>query len=115
MIVSITRLRLRSPLKIPALLRHSGSIFDQLKSTDCVEVKTRGIWKNHYTMTQWKSYEDMRAFASSGAHKEAMKMSKALAKEILVLSMECDSPPAWKEAKWLLKNDGQIYRYQAHQ
>lgn len=115
MIVSITCLRLRSPLKIPTLIRLSRSIFKQLDSTDCMNVKTRGFWKNHYTITHWQSYEDMRAFMGSGAHREAMKMSKVIAEEIRVLSMECDSPPSWEEAKWLLKNDGQIYAYRLHE
>lgn len=111
MLISVTCLKLRSPFKIPLLIRYSATIFKQLESTNCLGVKTRGIWKNHYTMTQWESYEEMRDFAKSGAHKEAMKMSKTLAKEILVLSFEQDDAPSWKEVRKFLKEDGSIYRY----
>lgn len=115
MIISITCIRLRSPLKIPALIRLSRSIFEQLESTDCVRVKTRGFWKTHYTITYWDSYEDMRAFSGSGAHREAMKMSKKIAQEIRVLSIESDNAPSWEEVKWLLKNDGQVYAYRSYE
>lgn len=111
MLISVTCLKLRSPFRIPQLIRHSAGIFKQLESTNCLSVKTRGIWKNHYTMTYWDSYEDMRDFAKSGAHKEAMKMSKILAKEIQVLSFEQDDAPSWQDVRKFLKEDGSIYRY----
>ncbi|GAB5528191.1 MAG: hypothetical protein Roseis2KO_60630 [Roseivirga sp.] len=97
------------------MLRLSRSILRQLESTDCINVKTRGFWKKHYTMTYWERYEDMRAFTSSGAHREAMKMSRVIAEEICVLSMESDSSPSWEEVKWLLKNDGQVYAYRSYE
>ena len=35
--------------------------------------KKRGVWTKHYTMSLWKNEEEMKAFALSGAHLEAMK------------------------------------------
>lgn len=111
MIISITCLRLKSPLKILQLIRLSAKIFKQLETTNCKGVKTHGFWRNHYTMTKWDSYEDMRQFAMSGAHQGAMKLSKDLSKEILILSLEQDDLPSWKEMKYLLQQDGSVYRY----
>jgi hypothetical protein len=111
MLISITRLRLKSPLQIPRLIRLSSTILKQLETTGCKGVKTHGLWKNHYTMTEWESYEAMRDFATSGAHKEAMKMSKSLSEEILVLSLEQDTLPSWSEVKELLMQEGSVYRF----
>lgn len=111
MIISITCLKLKSPLKILQFIRLSGKIFKQLGTTNCKGVKTRGFWKNYYTITQWESYEDMRQFAMSGAHQGAMKLSKDLSEEMLILSIEQDDLPSWKEMKYLLQQEGSIYRY----
>ena len=55
---------------------------NQLKASNCVSHKTLGVWTKHYTMTLWRTEEDIKAFAHNTAHLDAMKKSKSIAKEI---------------------------------
>lgn len=64
----------------------------------------------HYTMTLWNSDAELKEFAKSGAHLEAMKKSKNIAKEIRTITIDTDSLPSWKEAKKLLEN-GKVFKY----
>jgi hypothetical protein len=102
--VTITSIELKGPLKFFALSAYALSILKQLKSTDYKAFKKRGIWNKHYTMTLWNSESDLKKFAQSGAHLEAMKKSKEIAKEIRTITIESDTLPSWKEAKKILKN-----------
>lgn len=86
-------------------------ILKQLKTTNCVSQRATGIWTKHYTMTLWKSMEDVKNFSKSGAHLEAMKLSAQLAKEIRILSYESSSLPDWKEAKKKLYTEGKLYKF----
>jgi hypothetical protein len=111
MIAVITSLELKSPLKFFALSYQALQIIKQLKPTSCVKYKSRGFWTLHYTMTLWNSTEEMKAFAKSGAHLEAMKKSTSIAKEIRTLTITVDSLPAWKDAKTLLLKEGKVLRF----
>jgi len=55
-------------------------------------------------MTLWNNESELRAFATSGAHLDAMKNSKSIAKEIRTITIEADALPTWKEAMKLLEN-----------
>lgn len=107
---TITSIELKGPLKFFALSAKALQIVRQLKTANCKDFKKTGIWTKHYTMTLWENEADLQAFAKSGAHLEAMKMSGKIAKEIRTLTIETDSLPAWKEAKKLLEN-AKVYRY----
>lgn len=102
--VTITSIELKGPLKFFALSANALSILKQLKSTNYQDFKKKGIWNKHYTMTLWNDESDLKSFAHSGAHLEAMKKSKQIAKEIRTVTIQADSLPSWKEAKILLKN-----------
>jgi hypothetical protein len=102
--VTITSIELKNPFKFFTLSAQALSILKQLKSTNSKEFKKRGIWNKHYTMTLWENEEDLKNFARSGAHLEAMKKSKEIAKEIRTLTIEANALPSWKEAKKLLEN-----------
>lgn len=108
--VIITSLELRSPFKFFALSLYALKVVKQLKTTNYVDFKKKGAWKKHYTMTLWKTDEDMKAFATSGSHLEAMKKSKQIAKEIRTVTIEADKLPNWKKAKQLLVN-GKVYKF----
>ena len=110
MIASITSIELKGPLKFFALSSTALQVIRQLQTTDCIDFKKRGFWTTHYTMTLWKSEEQMHAFARSGAHLDAMKTSSKIAKEIRIATIEADRLPSWREAKELL-NDGKVIRY----
>lgn len=61
-------------------------------------------------MTLWNNEAELRSFAKSGAHLEAMKTSSQIAKEIRTITIDADSLPSWKEAENLLKG-GKVYQY----
>jgi hypothetical protein len=61
-------------------------------------------------MTLWSNEQEMREFASSGAHLEAMKTSKEIAKEIRSITIDAEQLPDWKTAIELLSN-GKVIRY----
>ncbi len=54
-------------------------------------------------MTLWNNDDELKAFARSGAHLDAMKMSKEIAKEIKTLTIDADKLPTWQEAQKLLE------------
>ena len=108
---TITSIELKGPLKFFALSAQALQIVKQLKSTKHKAFKKRGFWTTHYTMTLWASEEDLKAFAHSGAHLNAMKMSKDIAKEIRTITIDAEQLPSWKEAKALLLREGKVIEY----
>lgn len=111
MIVVITSLKLKTPFHFFALSLNALRITRQLKATTYVAFKSRGFWTMHYTMSLWETNEEMKEFARSGAHLEAMKKSATIAKEIRTLSVEVPSLPSWKEAKEMLLKEGRLLRF----
>jgi hypothetical protein len=109
--VTITSLELKSPWKFFSLSYQAMKILQQLAKTDCVKKKSTGFWTKHYTMTLWKTEEDLKNFAKSGQHLDSMKKGGVIAKEIRTLTMDASDLPTWKEAKALLKEKGRAIRY----
>jgi hypothetical protein len=110
--VTITSVELKGPLKFFLLSYQALHITRQLKTTNCKAFKKRGIWTLHYTMTLWNSEAELKAFAKSGAHLDAMKRSKEIAKEIRTYTYDATELPAWKEAKQLLKDPkAHVFRF----
>ena len=110
MIVVITSLELKRPYHFFLFSYTAMGVVKQLKKTQSKAFKSTGFWTKHYTMSLWENEEDMKQFAHSGAHLDAMKMSKKVAKEIWTHRLEMDSLPNWKEAKALLK-EGRVLRF----
>lgn len=107
---SITSIELKGPLKFFALSSKALGIIKQLKATKCKDFKKKGIWTKHYTMTLWNNEAELKEFAKSGAHLEAMKVSNQIAKEIRTITIETDALPNWDEAIKLLEN-AKVYKY----
>jgi hypothetical protein len=107
---TITSIELRGPFKFFALSASALKIIKQLKTTQCLEFKKRGVWTTHYTMTLWNNEQELHNFAMSGAHLEAMKISKKIAKEIRTITYDTTSLPDWKTALALLEK-GKVIRY----
>ena len=97
---TITSIELKGPLKFFALSANALNIINQLKATNFKDF----IWTKHYTMTLWNNESELKEFAKSGAHLEAMKKSKQIAKEIRTITIDTDTLPSWDEAKKLLEN-----------
>jgi len=83
----------------------------QLKSTNYIEFKKTGLWTMHYTMTLWENEEDMKAFATSGAHREAMQKGANIASEIRTLTINSEQLLDWKTAKEMLLKQGRSVKY----
>lgn len=101
--VTITSIELKGPLKFFILSAQALKITSQLKATTCRDFQKRGFWTTHYTMTLWDNEAELKSFAKSGAHLEAMKKSAEIAKEIRTLTYDSDHLPSWKEAFSLLE------------
>lgn len=72
-----------------------------------LSIDTKGTnFTNFYTLTSWRSKEDMLQFMKNGAHAVAMKNSVKFAKKITVHGYEGDHKPNWDEAIQLLVNKG---------
>lgn len=100
---TITSIKLKTPFKFFPLSMFALNILKQLQTTDCLDFKKQGIWTLHYTMTLWEDEEQLKAFAKSGAHLDAMKKSATIAKEIKTITIDAEKLPDWKTAKALLK------------
>jgi hypothetical protein len=108
--VTITSIELKSPFKFFALSAQALKITKQLKASKYKAYKSKGFWTKHYTMTLWNDEEEMQEFARSGAHMEAMKISKTMAKEIRTKTIDTDKLPSWKDAIELLRQ-GKAIKY----
>jgi Domain of unknown function (DUF3291) len=112
MFVTITSLKLKSVWGFFKLSLHGLKISNQAKKEKgFVSIKSTGFGYFHYTLTHWKSEEDLKRFAYSGAHKEAMKEGAMLAEEIRTYTFEADELPNWKEAKMMLNQKGKLLTY----
>lgn len=100
--VTITSIELKGPFKFFLLSSQALKILKQMKATNCKEFKKNGFWTKHYTMTLWNNEAELKDFARSGAHLEAMKKSKEIAKEIRTYTYETNELPSWAEGKRLL-------------
>ncbi|MEL6534652.1 MAG: DUF3291 domain-containing protein [Bacteroidota bacterium] len=109
--VTITLLHLRKPWHFFALSYQAMHILRQLKGTPVKQTRTQGFGAKHYTLSLWETEEDMKAFARSGAHLEAMKGARKIAREIRVLTLDQDTLPDWRTAKRLLREQGKVYKY----
>lgn len=107
---TITSIELRNPFYFFTLSMISMKIVKQLKSTNCKKLKNTGFWTKHYTMTLWNNEKDMKDFATSGAHLEAMKHSKKISKEIRTITIDATELPNWAEVKNLL-NNGKVIKF----
>ncbi|TAL40524.1 MAG: DUF3291 domain-containing protein [Chitinophagaceae bacterium] len=55
-------------------------------------------WLKGYTLTVWKTIDDMKNFRNTGPHKEAMRNVKRLTSRYKTFNWETESVPGWEEA-----------------
>ncbi|MFS4456603.1 DUF3291 domain-containing protein [Maribacter sp. 2304DJ31-5] len=106
---TITSIELKTPFKFFRLSSSAWKITKQLKSMGYIDYKKKGFWTKHYTMTLWRSEDEMKKFALSGPHKEAIRNSRLIAKEIRTITVDADKLPSWSIAKQLLFRGKVIY------
>lgn len=111
MIISVTKLELKSQLLYFSMMYWAVRIIKQLKSTACLKVKTRGFGSNHYTLSAWENEEDLNDFYRRGDHALAMKKTTVLAKRVITYHYVSTEIPNWQEAKKRLKK-GKVISFQ---
>jgi hypothetical protein len=107
MFATVTSLKLKSVWGFFKLSWHGLQISNQAKQEKgFVAIKNTGFGYWHYTLTLWQTEEDLKRFAKTGAHLNAMKISSALASEIRTFTYSSDTLPTWAEAKARLLEKG---------
>jgi hypothetical protein len=71
----------------------------QLKAGPHKGFRKKGWGKMHYTMTLWEHESDLKSFAQSGPHAQAMKKSARIAREIRTITYDASVLPSWAEAR----------------
>ena len=108
--VSVTRLRLMSLRNLPAFLWFSLRSMLQARTSkgnmDVQTLKDRGLV--FWTITVWRTEEDMRAFRNSGAHLKVMPRLARWCDEAVYAhwSQERADPPSWSAAWERLEKEG---------
>lgn len=113
MFISIGKFSIRKKSKLFRFLRMSKRIEQQAKTSKGiveVELHNSGI-SSFYAATLWESMEDMRSFAFSGDHHQAIIQSKELSQEIRLLYYEGDELPDKKEIAQLLETSPNVRVY----
>lgn len=107
MIVSITKIELKSYFKLLAFFKFNGQIIKELKQSNCKAHKISGSWnfKVWYTMTLWANENDITNFYRNGTHLEAMKQSKAFSSKIQSKRIDAQNLLSWSKAKRLFKSN----------
>jgi len=111
-LISVTRLRVRSLIYLPAFLwdtfqsvrqaeRSSGFLGGRLL------VNSRFVF---WTMTAWEDEAAMNAFRTGGAHRRAMPKLLNWCNEAAVVHWTQDSPeiPAWQQAQQHMSEKGKL-------
>ena len=112
MYVTVTSLKLRSVWGFFKLSLFGLKISKQAKTEKgFIAMKNTGFGLLHYTLSCWQTEEDLKHFAHSGQHKEAMKSSARLAIEIRTYSYEAATLPDWSTAKNLLLEKGKLLQF----
>lgn len=110
--ISVTRLRLRSPIYLPLFFWYTFTSAKQLVNhSSFIKGKTLLDRKlTFWTMTAWQNEGDMRAYRNSDAHKKAMPKLQHWCDEASVVHwhQEDDVLPDWLTAHRLMVTDGRI-------
>lgn len=112
--VSVTRLRLRSPLYLPAFFWYAIQSSAQAKrASGNLRTATRRQARNvFWTLTVWESEAAMRVYMTSGAHREAMPKLAQWCDEASVTHWHQDNIelPTWAEAEQHMAQTGRLTR-----
>ena len=112
MVITITSLELRHWWNFFKLSLWGLKIVRQTKTQKgFIEMKNTGFGYLHFTLSVWETEADVKNFARSGAHLEAIKQSRKLATEIRIYTFHSEEIPDWKEAKRLLFERGKVFLF----
>lgn len=111
MIISISKLKLKSIWKFGAFMKYTAKSVQQLNKSKCLDFKANIALTEHYTYSLWENQQDLHAFSTWGEHRKAVKNARRFTKEIKTYTYEGDSFPGWKEAKSLVNEKGKAIKY----
>lgn len=110
--ISVTRLRLRSPWRLPGFIWHA--VRSKMQAEKSPGHLSNGVLNDahlaFWTRSVWKDEASMRAFLLSGAHKQAMAAFQEMVDEGAVAHWEQDSdtPPSWPEVHERILKQGRF-------
>jgi hypothetical protein len=109
-LVSVTRFRLRSIRFLPIFGLHANRTIAQIRKADgfVAGAVQRDADLAFWTLTVWRDENAMRAYAASGAHREAMPRLANWADDASVghWKQPGSDLPAWPEAVRRLREEG---------
>jgi hypothetical protein len=109
MYLTITSLELKGPFHFFKLAGMALQVTRQMKTSEgFVQYKATGLWTSHYTMSLWKTEQDLKNFGRAGAHLDSMKRYREVAKEIRTLTLAAEKFPDWGMAKEMLLKNGKV-------
>ncbi len=114
-IVSVTRLRIRSPWYLPAFFFYTLRATRQARAAagnhavKLLPDARRTFW----TCTQWADLESMRAYVSAGGHRKSMQHLARWCDEASVVHWQQDSLelPGWTEAHRRMQTQGRPSKF----
>jgi hypothetical protein len=113
-VVSITRLRLRSPLFLPAFLwRAEASRRQAIRAHGCLGADVRSErFKVFWTRTLWRDRDALVAYIATGPHRAAMPKLASWCDEAAVARWEVEGEalPDWAEVERRMREDGRLSR-----
>jgi heme-degrading monooxygenase HmoA len=108
--VSLTRLRVRSWLYLPAFFVQALRSAQQAKSAQGALAVSlfRDAHNTYWTRTVWDSDQAMKAYMLSGVHRRVMRSLPEWCDEAAVAhwTQESPQPPSWEEAHRRLQQSG---------
>lgn len=111
--VSITRLRLRSPLYLPLFFRHAvPSARQSVTAPGNLVTKTQAQGGTiFWTMTVWEDEASMRRYMTSGPHRKAMPKLAQWCDEASTVhwTQEEVELPAWEEIQHRMMTQGRLH------
>lgn len=104
--VSITGLRLKSPLFYPVFTWHAVRSYAEAQRADgSLSVRTKTIDGVHHTISAWRDKAAMRRYLTRPRHLAAIKVFSWIATGETV-GFEAETVPDWPEARAIWERDG---------
>jgi quinol monooxygenase YgiN len=107
--ISITGLKVRSPLAAPFFWMHAVPAMIQAQNAaGNIIAEARTINNVHHTLSVWTDQVAMKAYLYSGAHLKAINAVKSMATG-KTFGFEANRVPSWDEVHELWKQQGREY------
>lgn len=106
MIASITRIKLKNPLKLFKFIAVAPKIMKQAANSPG-NLSYTGRYKGYltfWTITTWEDEKSMIDFVRSGLHLEVMKQTRYYSDDFSTANWIVDNTPSWKDGEKILSS-----------